>query len=102
MMRNGKKYFDGVLVYFEALGQLLRRRPGVGVRNIEQQAILKDPTGARDGEFSRGEALVIDLESLVSVRPEVESFQLKPQRVFDESVLDLQMLGGEKGTLRPH
>ena len=37
---------------------------------------------------------MIDLETLKPVRPEIESFQLKqPQYVFDESVLDLEMLG---------
>src|SRR5262245_32293314 len=100
-MRNGEKYLDGVLVDFKAIGQLLRRRPGVRVRDIEQQPVLKDSTGARNREFAGGETFVIDLKTLESVGPEVEGFQLKPQRIFDESVLDLQMLGGEKGALRP-
>ena len=50
MMGNGKKYVKGVLVYFKGLGQLLRRRSGVGVRDIEQQSVLEDATGAGDGK----------------------------------------------------
>src|SRR5439155_7452627 len=101
MMGNGKKYVNGVLVYFKGLGQLLRRRSGVGVRDIEQQPVLEDATGAGDGKRAGGQAFVIDLETLEPPGTEVESLQLKPQGVFDEAVLDLEMLRGEKGALRP-
>jgi len=82
---------DGVLV-----AGCMRNDGQAGTPDVWSVYLASDASS-----YHTGETFVIDLETLESVRPEVESFQLKPQRVFDESVLDLQMLGGEKGTLRP-
>src|SRR5207247_7985378 len=84
------------------LRQRLGRGRRIGVRNIEQEAIGENSVGSRHGDDSGSQLFLIQLEPPQPPRPERQRIQVKLQRVFQEPVLELEVLGREKSALGPN
>ena len=101
IVRHGQIQIDAGLVRLETVRQLLGRGRRIGSRDIEQQTVGENARRRRDAKQPARQRFLADRQGGKAPRPEREALQLELKQVFQEAVLDLQMLWAEKGALRP-
>ena len=74
---------------------------GIGIGDIEQQAIRKNPRGARNQQMSCRQLFLVNSQFAEAPRAELQRLQTELEGIFNEPVLYLEMLRGQERAFRP-
>ena len=81
--------------------QGLRRRWGIGLRDLEEQSVGENSRSARDRKLAIREEFGIDRQIAEAPRTKFKRLQPEIQRVFEKTVLHLEMLRRQERALGP-
>ena len=74
----------------------MKRRRGIGARNIKDQTVGEDAGRGINREIATGQGFPIDLERLESPRMEIERIDSKLKQILVKNVLGLEILRRKK------